>query len=775
MCAQKSTAQQQLKRPQPDDEFNLREILVKYLHYWPVFLLFTIITMIGAYAFHMVTKPVYDIKATLLLQDEAQANDIKSSLQSMGIAGTSKSFANDVEVMQSRRLISTVVNDLKLWVSYQVVENHLKRDIYGDDCPIDFTLVRASSKPNPKITIVIKNAYSFTMKTADDADGESSEYSYNTEVNTKEGTWKITPKANINKYIGSTFIIQYTDPQKAVTAVQANIEIALKDKLESSAVEIAYKDQVPRRGQDLVNHLITQYNNLQVNDKNARTKVKLDFIDRRLDSLAVELNYAEKQVEQYRSAHGITDIQTQSQSYMQSAQNNDAKLADVNVQLRVINDIENYINAPNVTDKAVPSTIGINDPNLVTLVQSYIDQQRERSRLIATTPEKNPAFDPINKQLATTRGAIRENINNIKSSLQVTRSELLTYGSKYKSSIQSIPGEDRELAALKRLQVSKEALYNLLLQKREEAALDYASTLSNAQTVDLAYVIQPKPAKAIIPFAAALVLGLLIPAILIYIRDVIKNKITNRRSIEKGLPIPISGELEEAELVTPIATDFENEKVSFMLVEQFRSLRTQLHYLHNSEAKGRVTLIASSIAGEGKSFVASNLGVALATSGKRTIILELNLYKPVMAQIFNLPESHPGMSNYLNWESLKEEVIQNTVTYRNLDVITSGQFIPNFSELLDRKRIEILLDWLREHYDHIIIDSSPLQVIGDANIVARLCDITLYVVRKNFTSKSVLPYINNLCIERQLPNMSVVFNSVDSVKDTYKDYFNNKG
>lgn len=774
MCAQKSIAQNN-KRPQPDDEFNLREILAKYLHYWPVFLLFTIITMIGAYAFHMVTKPVYDIKATLLLQDDSQTNDIKSSLQSMGISGSPKSFENDVEVLNSRRLITNVVSDLKLWVSYKVVDDHLKKDIYGDECPIAFNLLRPGVKLDQKITIVIKNAYSFSLKTSGQSDDDGESYGFNSDVTTAAGLWQITPTRNLAKYIGATIIIQLADPQTVVADVQHSLEVALKDKLESSAVDISYKDQIPKRGQDIVNNLISSYNKLQVDDKNARTKTKLDFIDKRLDSLSVDLNYAEKQVEQYRASHGITDIQSQSNSYLQSAQVNDAKLADVNIQLRVINDIENYINSPNVTDKTVPSTIGINDPNLVSLVQSYVDQQRQRSSLLATTPEKNPAFDPINKQIATTRSAIRENINNIKSSLQVTRSELLNYGAKYRSSIASIPGEDRELEALKRLQVSKEALYNLLLQKREEAALDYASTLSNAQTVDVAYVIPPKASKALVPFAAALVLGLLIPAGLIYLRDIVKNKITSRRSIEKALPVPISGEIEEGDLRSPIVTDAENDKVSFMLVEQFRSLRTQLHYLHNNDSKGRVTLLASSVAGEGKSFVASNLGIALATAGKRTIILELNLYRPVMAQLFNLPESHPGMSNYLNWESLKEEVIQNTVTYRNLDVITSGQFIPNFSELLDRKRIEILLDWLRLHYDHILIDTSPLQVIGDASIVARLCDITLYVIRKNFTSKAELSYINNLCVERQLPSMSIVFNGVDSVKETYKDYFNTKG
>ncbi|HWZ36047.1 MAG TPA: polysaccharide biosynthesis tyrosine autokinase, partial [Mucilaginibacter sp.] len=737
-----------------------------------VFLIFIFITMIGAYAFQMVARPAYDIKATLLLQDDSQSNDM---VQSMGISGTSKSLENDIEVLNSRRLITNVVNDLKLWVSYKVVVNHLKKDIYGNECPITFNLLKPGVGRNQNITIVIKNANSFTLKSSDQSNDESASYSFNSDVTTQAGLWQITPTPNLNKHIGSTIVIHLTDPQSVVTRIQGSLDVALKDKMESSAVVISYKDQIPQRGQDVVNHLISQYNKLQVDDKNARTKTKLDFIDRRLDSLSVDLNYTEKQVERFRISHEITDIQSQSNSYLQSAQVNDTKLADVNVQLRVINDIENYINSPNVSDKTVPSAIGINDPNLVSLVQSYVEQQRQRSSLLATTPEKNPAFDPINKQLSTTRTAIRENINNIKSSLQVTRSELQSYGSKYRSSIESIPGKDRQLAALKRLQVSKEALYNLLLQKREEAALDYASALPNVQTVDVAYVIAPKASKRLMPFAAALILGLLIPAGLIYLRDVIRNKVNNRRSIEKALPVPIAGELVESDLRTPIVADAVNDKVSFMLIEQFRGLRTQLHYLHNNDNKGRITLLVSGVAGEGKSFVSSNLAVALAASGKRTIILELNLYRPAMVQLFNLPESHPGMSNYLKGESTEEAVIQHSVTHRNLDVITSGRFIPDFSELLDGKRIEVLIDWLRLHYDHILIDTSPLQVVGDANIVARLCDITLYVIRKNFTSKSQLLYINNLCIEKQLPNLSIVFNGADSAKKTHKDYFNANG
>lgn len=776
MCALKTNTYANKRPPLIDDDFDLREVLLKYVYYWPVFLLFTIITMIGAYAYHMVTKPVYEIKATMLLEDEKGTNDIKTSLQEMGISSAPKKLENDVELLKSRRIVEGVVNDLKLWISYKVDVNHLKENLYKNTTPVLFNFTNGGGKPGQKITIVIQNGETFLLKTPDDTETSGTEYSFSSTVSSSFGTWQLTPTANLRKYIGATIVIELADPKDIADTYQSTLEVALRDKLESSIVDISVKDQIPQRGQDFVNYLIAIYNKTEVEERNAKTKGTLDFIDQRLDSLAIELNLAEKNVENYRSSHGLTDVNAQSQVYIQSAQTNGLKLNDVNVQLRVINEIENYINAPNVSDRTVPSTLNIGDQNLVTLVQSYTDQQLERSRMLATTPEKNPAFEPINKQIATTRAAIKENINNIKASLLATRSALQNYGSQFRSSIESIPGEDRELAALKRLQASKESLYNILLQKREETALSYASiTGSNARLVDLAYAVPPKKSKAMLPFIVALVLGLLIPAGLIYLRDTIKNHITSRRNIEKTLPIAISAETEWNKLRSPIVTDAANGKVNFMLVEQFRSLRTQLYYLHDNESKGRVTLIASSVAGEGRSFIASNLGVALATSGKKTIILELNLYRPVMSEIFNLPVVHPGMSNYLNWESLKEEVIQNTVTYRNLDVIASGQFIPNFSELLDRKRIEILIDWLRLHYDHIIIDTSPLQVIGDATIVSRLCDITLYVIRKNFTSKTQIPFINKLYADQQLPKMSILFNGVDPVRDGYKDYFSVKG
>jgi tyrosine-protein kinase Etk/Wzc len=759
MCAQKSNISSNRASSKQDDSINLREIFVKYIYYWPFFILGILLAMAAAFAYQHVANPVYEIKATMIMQDSKESSNNSSeatALQELNLTNPPKNVENEIEVLQSRHLVETVVNDLQLWVGYGLQRKTRTEDIYNTT-PIKIRFLETSGDiSNQKMFIEIKDGGSFSLKTSDT---ESKDFLFTDTIKNRLGIWQLDPTPNIKNFVGLTICISLSDPSATADAYQDALDVVLKDKL-ASAVEISIKDKIPERGQDFVNRLITFYNQAEIAEKNRITKSTLAFINKRLDSLTLELNHAEEQVENFRSSRGLTDIGAQSQVFLQNEQSNDTRLNDVKVQLDVISGIENYINSSNSTDKKVPSTLNISDPGLIALVQRFEEQQQERSRLLATTPEKNPLFDPLNKQIATTKAAIKENIQNIKTSLLTTQRQLQTFGSGFKASIQDIPGEERQLTNLKRQQLIKENLYTYLLQKREEVSLSYASTLSNARLVDMAYTVPLKASKKFVPFIIAFIIGLLFPAVLIYARDIFRNKITTRKEIEDGTSVPVAAEFNFTKLKTPIVFDPRNDKVNADLVEQFRSLRTQLHYLHNNESRGRITLIASSMANEGKSFIAANLGVALATSGKKTIILELNLYNPTLYKIFNLPPQNAGMSNYLNWASLKEEVIQNSVTYRNLDMITTGPFIANFSELLDRKRIELLFDWLRLNYDHIIIDTAPVHALSDVNIVSRLCDITLFIIRQDYTSKTLLPYIKKQYEDQQLPKMSIVFNGL---------------
>jgi capsular exopolysaccharide synthesis family protein len=269
----------------------------------------------------------------------------------------------------------------------------------------------------------------------------------------------------------------------------------------------------------------------------------------------------------------------------------------------------------------------------------------------------------------------------------------------------------------------------------------------------------------------AFLLGLVIPASFMYGRDKIHNRITNRKEIEDVIGNPILGELSFEKTRSPIVA---LDKSNFVIGEEFRTLRTNLHFLHEKKQSGRVTLFTSSIAGEGKSFVSSNLALTLAASSRKTILLELDLRKPKVSEMFRLPHAHPGISNYLNGGSSIEDIIQPSGVHPNLDVIGSGPFPSNPSELLEQPEVDILFAWLRANYDDIIIDTPPVNLVTDAMILARVTDVTLYVINQGYTFKSLLPFIKKMFADQIFPKMKVVFNGIEKGRYGYgRNYGNN--
>jgi capsular exopolysaccharide synthesis family protein len=295
--------------------------------------------------------------------------------------------------------------------------------------------------------------------------------------------------------------------------------------------------------------------------------------------------------------------------------------------------------------------------------------------------------------------------------------------------------------------------------------------LADARIVDNAYIAFVKNPKAPMVYSMAFLLGLVLPASFMYGRDKIHNRITNRKEIEDVIGNPILGELSYEQTKSPIVA---LDKSNFVIGEEFRTLRTNLHFLHEKKNSGRVTLFTSSIAGEGKSFVSSNLALTLAASSRKTVLLELDLRKPKISQMFKLPHAHPGISNYLNGGSSIEDIIQPSGVHPNLDVIGSGPFPSNPSELLEQPEVDILFAWLRANYDDVIVDTPPINLVTDAMILTRITDVTLYIIKQAYTFKSLLPFIKKLFVEQKFPKMKVVFNGIEKGRYGYgKNYGNN--
>jgi tyrosine-protein kinase Etk/Wzc len=757
-----------------NDPINFREIIITYSRYWWLFLLSVIIAMIIAFIFYKFQKPVYTIKASLEMQDSKdKPADEKSALQQLDLFSEPKVVENEIEILKSRQLVKQVVDRLQLWASYKSGDG-LKKDELYNNLPVKFKAIRMNPIMSPQkldIHILDLNSYQISLSSK-----QTGRHHFDEVIDDSLGSWSITRGNDLKGYAGKTIQVTLANPEATITGYQKGLSVALIEKM-TSVIEISINDQIPKRGEDFVNNLIYFYNLGEVEQKNNITKSTLNFIDKRLDSLRGELNIAETKVAGYRSGNGLTDVNAQSQIYLQDAQANSAKLNDINIQLNVIDNLENYVNSPGNSDQNVPSTMGISDPGLVSLVQKLSDLQLKRTEMLGNTPAGNPAFEPVNKQIASVKQAIKENIRNIKSNLLATRNQLQSYKANVQSSIQSVPGHEKQLGNLNRQQSVKENLYTYLLQKREEISLRYASALSDARMVDVAYTVPPSATKRYTPFALALLIGLVLPGGYIYGKDVVKNSINKRKDIESATDVPVVAEVSFVKLPSEIVLNNEKNKFSFTLIEQFRHLRTQLNFLNPSGQKGCVTMITSSLSNEGKSFISTNLAVSLAKSGKRVVLLEMDIYKPKISKMFNLPGSK-GLSDYLAGKANRKAIIQQPAGYPEVDIIGCGDFIDNFSELLDQNKFKELLEELKPEYDYILVDTPPVHSINDAFIIAGSCDVTLYVVRHNHTSKSLLPFIQKLHAEKKLPNMNIVFNGLTEGRDgegyKYETYYYNK-
>ncbi|MDF3079327.1 MAG: polysaccharide biosynthesis tyrosine autokinase [Sphingobacteriaceae bacterium] len=760
---------EQLKKPfiKKENHFtDLGRIAKKYLYHWPLFLLGLILAFTAAAIYLKTVDPAYEISATILVKDEKKAAPDKSGLQEIDEARTPKSAETEIQILRSKNIITKVINDLQLWVNYSAKDGLVKKDDLYETTPFRFMLAgKGNLLKKQSFEVTIKNANTYEVK---NLSGGKQTHRFNELVKSGFGRWVLKPTDFLDQYIGSTVTVSINNPEKVANEYLKELDTHLLDKA-APTIGLFVTDRVPKRGKDFLNYLIKTYNEVSIDEEKRTTKSTIDFIDKRLASLTGELSKAEKQVEGYRSSQGLTDIDSQSKFYLENVQNNDSKLNEVNVQLNIINGIEHYVNSSGSSD--APATIGINDPALNNLIEKLAELQLKREELLATTPEGNPAFEPIDRQIASSKSAIRETIRGIKSSLLSSKRQLDSFNNKFESSIKDIPVQERQYVGMKRQQSIKENLYVYLLQKREELALSYASTFVDARIVDKANVGEIKWPRPMLVFAIALLIGLGLPFIIVFFRQSFNNKITERRDLENAVDVPLLGELSYEDLGKNIIV-LDNSR--HIISEQFRSLRTNLHYLHdNKKDIGRVTLFTSSTAGEGKSFVSSNLAASLAATDRKTVILEMDLRRPRVLSIFDLNKEHSGISDFLSSDMPLDDIIQPSGLVPTLDVIGSGYIPPNPSELLERERLGDLINGLKERYDDVIIDSPPLHLVTDAMIIARHADVSLYIVRQGHTLKDELDFISEVQHEGKLPRMNIIFNGIKKGKYGYGYAYDN--
>ena len=735
-----------------ENEENIaQQMFSKYLPYWPMFLLAILLAAGTAYAYIRYATPIYEATATLIIKDEKKGNEESKLMESLDQISSKKIVENEIEVIQSRKLMSDVVNKLGLYAPVSE-QGDIKTTSAYLTSPVSIQAAAPDS-----LTEFLKIKLDFDKNNKEVILNDKYKYPLNQIVTTPFGRLEFLPNKNYEKPDKPVKQLYFSliNPRDLAPGLLSSLKVEASSKL-SSIVNLSYRDEVPQRAEDILNQLITSYKQSEINEKDALAKNTLVFVEDRLSMVSHDLDSIEKKVQQYKSGRGAVDIGTQGQLYLQNVSANDQKLSDVNTQLSVLNQVEKFVTNKENSGGIVPSTLGVSDPMLSQLMDKLYTSELEYEKLKKTVGENNPNLVSIQDQINKIKPNILQNIQSQQQSLNAAKQNINVTNGSYNSILQAVPQKERQLLDISREQQTKSNIYAFLLQKREESELAYASTVSNNRVVDDAqaspYPVSP---KTLLVYLVAIVVFLGISVTIVTIKESLTGKVLYRHEVESRTSIPIIGEVTFDKSKTPLI--IEAGKRSF-IAEEFRKLRISLSFL-GIDATHKKILVTSSISGEGKSFIAANLAVSLSLTGKKVVLVDLDLNNPTIAKILNVNQED-GITEFLTGQKEPEEIIKRVKAHENLFFISAGNLPENPTELLTNGKVKEIIDYLDNIFDIVIIDTSPIVLVTDAYILSALCDATLYVIRHKCTPKMLIKRIDVSNQINPITNPAIIFNGV---------------
>jgi tyrosine-protein kinase Etk/Wzc len=755
-------------------ETSISQLWSRYASYWPWFV-FLLLVAVGLACMYMrYTIPQYESTARLLIKDEKKGSEDSKGLESLNLISTKKILENEMEVLQSRTLVKEVVNNLQLYApvyeerrinswlerNNNAVTNFItKKGVSPGGLPAYTTspvIVKFQSPDSlrevKKVPFtynkleqkVIIGADSFPIKEWVQTPYGTLQFALNTRV-------KDTSYAPAGQYY---FSLQ--EPKKVIANIQDRLVISSASKL-SSILNLTIRDEVPERGEDILNELLTAYNVAMLKDKNTLAANTLRFVEDRLNHVSRDLSGIESKIEKYKSSQEAVDVSEQGKLFLENVSANDQKLSEIDMKLAVLDQVEHYVKQKDGSSGIVPSTLGVTDPVLSNLLEKLSELELEYEKKKTTTGEGNPLLSSVSDQINRVKPGILENIQSQRRGLIASKSNLASTNSSYTSVLQTIPKKERDLIEISRQQSTMQSIYGFLLQKKEETALSYAANVSDSRVVDRASTtVAPVSPKMPIVFAIAIIVALAVGLVWVTLKELFNRKIMYRQDIERLTSHPVIAEISNDKSKNPIVIGGVNSRT--FVAEQFRKLRQALNYLGVNTTNKKV-LITSGISGEGKSFIATNLALSMALTGKKVVLLEMDLHSPAISDYLNIT-SDVGISSYLLGTREPEEIIKRSEINENLWFLPAGPLSANPTELLTTNRLQDLLNYLDGIFDYIIIDSAPVGPVTDAYIISPYCDATLYIVRHKHTPKVLVEQIDKNSKVNILKNMAIVFNGI---------------
>lgn len=742
-------------------QLDVRKLLSSAARHWYLFIAGLMLCLGLAYFYLQYTTPVYNISSTLLIKEDIKGPglNVNTGFNDSEIVPPTNKLDDEIEVLKSRGLMQRALMELSLQTGYFIKGQFKDQEIYGNDLPLKALVDKIDQTAYGKtISIKLMDNHHFLLEETDDNDSVQVEkYLYGQKIEKPYATFTIIKWDNFPAYTANTeerIFLKFHNIHRLTGSFTSVLSIVPASK-NTNVLILSFTDPVPAKGQDIVNKLVEIYNRDRIEDKNLIASKTIDFLDERLHFISEELSKVEKDVEKYKRKNEVANVSLQAQSYVDNASDYKNQLSDLNIQIEVLESTEAYIQEQGENYELVPSTLSIKDAALLGLISKFNEIHLERERMLRTAQPENPLVQSLDAQLKSFRMNILENLRNIKNDLVITRSSLQASSGQYAAKIQKVPSIERDLLEINRRQGIKQGLYLYLLQKREESALALAASSSHIRIIDPAVAgMEPASPNEKVVLLLALLLGVFFPLGYLYIKEALNTKVQERKDIECLTRVPIIGEIAHSNTKSTIVV---TELSRTPAAELFRHIRSNINFA-TAGKENKVIMVTSSMGGEGKTFFSINLAASLVLTGKKVVIIDLDLRKPKVLANLGFP-NEIGVTDYIMSETMAiDEIIKPIPVEPPLLVISTGPIPPNPAEFSMNPKLPQMVEDLKKSFDYIIVDTAPIGQVVDALELAPFVDSTLYVVRYNYTFKEQIEIVEDLYEEKQLRNLMIVLN-----------------
>lgn len=746
-----------------EQEIDLIDLFYKLLAHWRWFLLAGVVAFVGAYIYVHVTTPIYQASVSVVIKDsegsDKAIDELFQKVAPTSLASSNMQIEDEMEILRSRSILLQVINELNLHTKYKIKDGLFYSETMAP--PISATLDKESMDTlrGALLIQVEKTGERYAVSSAmNDVCGTETFTGFPAFVETPAGrcTLRLLP--------GHAF----TEPMKmnicrpidAVNYYSRQLTVSTTSK-KTSIISLTFKDEDKKRAEDFLVKLIEVYNRDAMDDKNKVTGNTLIFLEERLDSISYELGFVEKHLEQYKQKERLSDLKTNMTLDLNTNNEYEKKLLDVEMQLNMTTYIYNYLMDEKHRFSLLPVNTGISDTELMRLINEYNKELLERERLMNTMKTDNPTLVNQDVRIDALRRNVISSIAGVKDGLNIARTDILRKTNYFNSRIGNMPKQEREFNNIDRQQQIKANLYLMLLERREQAAISLAATMNKARVIDPPLTADaPIAPRSMMIYAGSLFLSCIMTAGIILFGGVFRTRIVSVAEVE-NTQLPVIGVIPYTKEGVGV-----QEGQNGIMEESFRRMRSNLRFLTGEDDK-KCILMTSTVSSEGKSFISINLALTFAFLGCRVLVVGLDIRRPRLAEYFGIKKDM-GMTNYLSEADIRpEDIIFPSGMHKQLFVAPAGPVPPNPSELLERPKLKEAFIYFREQFDYIIVDSAPVGLISDTLSLNKVTDFTLYVCRIDYTHKNALPEIMELQRSGQLNQISLVVNGGNLAERKY--------